>query len=186
MTKSEYAKAVSLVTGLWPNNRWETATIRAGERLLLDLPGAHVLAAVEMLAAEGERYAPNPGQIRRKAIEVASRVRADDLPDADAALDEVYATIAKVGYYRSPVWSHPAIASTIDALGGWQAVCLDENPEAFRAHFLRLYATASARVAREQVAPESVRQLVTAGLDLSLGRSEEGAGHGVANPGVVQ
>lgn len=184
MTKTEYAKTVALITGLWPNNRWEVATIRAGERILLDLRAEEVLAAVEQLAADGERYAPNPGQVRKAAVELAARA-SGDCHEADEALAEVFAAVARIGYYRRPEWSHPAIASTVEALGGWQAVCLDENPEAFRAHFLRLYGVAATRVARERVAPDSVRELVTAGLDLSLKRLEP-AGQDATNPGMVR
>lgn len=173
MTKTEYTQLVALVTGLWPNNRWEVATIRAGERLLLDLPAADVLAAVEMLAAEGERFAPNPGQIRKAAVEMATIAAGSDMPDADDALSEVYEAIARVGYYRTPTWSHEAIGAAVDAFGGWQAVCLDENPEAFRAHFMKLYASAVTRRRRQEVAPESVRQLIATGLDLRLGRGDE-------------
>lgn len=171
MTRDEYASICGLIGGLWPSNKWGMETIVAGERLLLDLPVDAALAAVEQLAADGERYAPNPGQVRKAAVELAARA-SGDCHEADEALAEVFAAVARIGYYRRPEWSHPAIASTVEALGGWQAVCLDENPEAFRAHFLRLYGVAATRVARERVAPDSVRELVTAGLDLSLKRLE--------------
>lgn len=172
MNKTEYAKIVAHVTGLWPNNRWEMGTIRAGESLLLDLDARWTHAAVELLAAEGERFAPNPGQIRKASLELAGRENGSGLPDPDAALEEVYKAISHVGYYRSPEWSHDAIGAAVDAFGGWQAVCLADNPEAFRAHFMRLYASCAGRRRREQLAPASVKELVTAGLNLSLERAE--------------
>lgn len=174
MNKREYATVCALLGALWPQHKWSVETIKAGERILLDLPADDVLAAVEMLAAEGERFAPNPGQVRKTAVEMATIAAGSDMPDADEALGEVYEAIARVGHYGTPEWSHEAIGATVDALGGWQeAVCHHENTEAFRAHFLKLYASAVTRRRRQQVAPESVRQLIATGLDLRLGRGDE-------------
>lgn len=169
MTRTEYALVAAELNALWPASRWEVGTLKAGESLLLDLEPGPALAAVRALAAEGERFAPNPGQLRRKALELAG----PRVPSADQALAEVHATIARIGHLGTPAWSHPAIGDTVAALGGWSALCGSTEPMADRAHFLRIYGTVERRYDSEMVMPPSVSALV-AGVDLSLQRAIAG------------
>lgn len=165
MTKTEYAEVAAELAALWPGSKWEVATMRAGEALLLDLDARSALAAVRTLAAQGERFAPNPGQVRKAAIEFGSPV-----PSADEALSEVYRTISRVGHLGKPQWSHPAIGDAVAALGGWRALCASEEPMADRAHFLRIYGTVERRHTTAALLPPSVAALL-AGVDLSAARA---------------
>lgn len=69
--------------------------------------------------------------------------RSDQL-DADQAWAEVLQQVRRVGYYGVPVWSHPAVADAVAALG-WQTLCTSDNQEADRAHFMRFYERAHDR-----------------------------------------
>lgn len=167
MTKAEYARIAAELSALWPTSRWEVGTLRAGEALLLDLDPSLVLAAVQALAAEGERFAPNPGQLRRRALELAG----PRVPSADQALSEVYSQIAAVGSYGSPEWSHPAVGAAVDALGGWRYLCASEDPMADRAHFLKVYGSVEARHTAEALMPPSVAALLAERVSLSAARA---------------
>lgn len=140
--------------------------MRAGESLLLDLDPAVVLGAVRALAAEGERFAPNPGQVRRKAVELGS----PPVPTADQALAELNTLMSRVGHMGRPEFSHPAIADTVLAMGGWYQLCVSEAGVADRAHFLKLYGTVEARHTQAALLPPSVAALLS-GIDLSAQRA---------------
>lgn len=166
MNKTEYARITAEVAMLWPHSRWEVGTIRAGEKLLLDLDPGQVMAAVETIAAMGERFAPGPGQLRKQALEMLG----EQVPTADEALAEVHRQIAACGYVRVPEWTHPAIGDTVAAMGGWAALCASEDHMADRAHFLRLYGTVGRRHETAALAPPCVLELL-APLDLSAQRA---------------
>ena len=169
MTRAEWTTIAAKVNLLWPNARWTAPTIRAGEDLVLDLEPEYVMGAVQSLATEGKEFPPSVGQLRKRSIELSEAANGLTPPDPDTALREVYDTIARFGSYRTPEFSHAAIYATVEAMGGWQAVCMDENPEAFRAHFMRLYGTCRARTERESLMPPAVRELL-AGLNLRADR----------------
>lgn len=166
MKKDEYARISAELNLLWPSSKWEVGTIRAGENLLLDLDPEPVMAAVRALAAEGERFAPNPGQLRRRAIELVG----PRIPSPDQALAEVYQQISAIGSYGTPTWSHPAIGAGVDALGGWRYLCASEEPMADRAHFLKVYGNIETRYTAESLMPPSVAELLSNQVNLSAGR----------------
>jgi len=77
----------------------------------------------------------------RKACE---RIAGNGPPDVDRVLAEVQRAVHKVGAYRVPHWSHPAIADAVEAIG-WSSICASEEPEILRAQFRRAYEGASQR-----------------------------------------
>jgi hypothetical protein len=166
VNEREYAVVTARVAQFWPHSAWPVATCHGAESLLLDLPARVVVAAVEQLAVEGREFAPPPGLVRQRACVLL----ADPMPDADRALAEVNAAVRNPGAYGHPVWSHPAVGATVDAMGGWQAVCASENPDAFRAHFLKIYGTVAVRETARVAMPDSVRQ-VMGELDLRADRA---------------
>ena len=61
------------------------------------------------------------------------------------------------------LYDFPALARCVDALGGWLAVCNDENPVALRAHFAASYQRTIEREKVEAKAPPiSHSQMLTA------------------------
>jgi hypothetical protein len=139
VTREELDQCFATLVAAWPHFDPNPQTFELAERLLMPLPFAVVGAAIAEFALTGREFAPPIGLLARRSHELAAEARGDHLPDADEALTEVYEQLARVGIYRTPTWSHPAIAATIAAFGGWEQVCLNDNPEAFRAHFMRLY-----------------------------------------------
>jgi len=170
MTKTELGEVAAEIGLLWPGSKWEVGTIRASEHLLLDLAAAVVLAAIRTLSAEGERFAPNPGQVRCQAVALSSPT-----PSADEAMAEVWRVIAQVGHVGVPKWSHPAIGDAVAAMGGYRALCMsEESTMADRAHFLRLYGSVERRHTTAALMPPSVAALLST-LDLSAQRAIERA-----------
>lgn len=174
MTRLDVIQAMALISTYWPHWRIPTdrdeasSMVDAWGRLLLDLETDQVLAAIEAYAVTGAEFAPGPGVIRKRAIELAAP---SALPDGDAAWAEVLDQIARVGYVGTPSFSHPAIDTTVRAFG-WLALCQSENQVADRAHFLRMYADVKERATFEAVAPPSVIALaerVASQLRLSAG-----------------
>lgn len=160
-----------MVLAAWPASKATPATFVLAERLLLPLDAVAVAAAIEQLSLEGREFAPTMGQVARRAHEVLAEVNGTTVPDGQQALAEVYDQIARVGRYGDPTWSHPAIGATVGAMGGWAATCGDDNREAFRAHFLRMYETMRGRLEREALVAPSMRELLDAGpkrLDAAL------------------
>lgn len=176
MQQGEIVEVIALVAVYWPGLRVphdeaeQDVMVGAWGRLLGDLDQQTAVAAVESIAVDGERFAPQPGQIRARALELTTR---ESIPDVDVAWGEVTKAISRYGH-TTPVgqipWSHPAIHGAVDALG-WQRICASTDLMVDRAHFIRFYGKAHARAVFEAVMPPSVRAL-TAGLAerLSLDR----------------
>jgi hypothetical protein len=169
LNKPEVVELVTYVSFTWPNFR--TPTNRDELRTLLgvwhshlgDLDAGSVRAAVDAYAVEGHAFAPGPGQLRRRAAELASVAGA--VPDADAAWAEVNDKIARVGWTVSLgavlEWSHPAVAAAVAAIG-WDTLCASTNTVADRAHFTRFYDAARERSIRHQAMPVSVAAVLEA------------------------
>lgn len=159
MSRDELRQCFAMIVAAWPHFKPLPETFKLGERLLAPMDARAVAAAIEQFSLEGREFAPPLGLVARRAHELCSEVNGTKVPDAHHAMTEVYDRISRVGIYGTPTWSHPAIGATIEALGGWEAACLDDNPEAFRAHFIRLYETMKGRVEREALEAPSLREL---------------------------
>lgn len=160
MKDAEWGTVVGLITRIWPHLPFVDGMWPTWRRLLDDLDAALVIAAVDDLATDGREFAPPPGMVRRRAIEMRTSVSGDGAPDGDQALTEVLAAIRAVGIYGTPEWSHPAVGTAVRALGGWQAACMDDNPEAWRAHFLKVYGMGAERTRRQATMTPDVRRLM--------------------------
>lgn len=159
MTDTELQNCFAMIVAAWPHFKPLPETFTLGERLLAPMDAQAVAAAIEQFSLEGREFAPPLGLVAKRAHELLEHVNGRQVPDAHQAMTEVYDRISRVGIYQTPAWSHPAIGATIEALGGWEATCLDDNPEAFRAHFIRLYETMKGRVERESLVAPSLREL---------------------------
>jgi hypothetical protein len=168
MTGPEVVQLFALISTYWPNFHVPKAPEAAVAfrdawlRLLSDLDNAAVVAAVDSLAAEARDFPPPPGVIRHRAVQLQAGAGG---PGVDEAWAEVQAEIGRVGWTvaldpdRKPLFSHPSITATVEAMG-WKTLCESENPMADRAHFIKLYGSATERATRDAVMPASVRELL--------------------------
>ncbi len=154
MDASEFRRIWRALLGAYPEKDPPEETMELYIRCLADLPAQAVEAAVLAHVATS-RWFPTVAELREKAAELLPGGR---LPTATEAWAEVVKAFGAVGSYGVPAWSHPAIATTVEAMG-WRQLCLSEEGMADRAHFLRLYETYAKRVREDQVQLPEVARL---------------------------
>lgn len=182
MNRPETIEALAAMSVLWPSMRLpdDDATVDVivamAQRQWSDLESAAVLAAIEVLSAEGREFAPTVGQVSRRARELVELASGARPPDVDEAWGEVRRQIAHRGawatFTEEPLeWSHPIVGEVVERMG-WLALCGSTNEVADRAHFARMYEAARERgvtdaVARRALARISMPELRS--LDAELG-----------------
>lgn len=124
MVESEWLEITARLSERFPHADLPVATLRRWGADLADLPGVHVSAAVETLCREGLRFAPNSGQIRQRAVELAL-----DAPEWAAVLDTLRRLI-KVSAVAVDVAAWEAGADEVSA----DAVAYPRNAAAAREH----------------------------------------------------
>jgi hypothetical protein len=154
MTETE---ATRLVGGLM-------AAYRTGEHLapetidayiedILDLDYEPAAIAVKQLR-QTRTFLPSIAELRQAtAIITTGR-----LPDPDEAWAEVMQQLRAVGHSGQPTFTDSAIAATVRAMG-WLELCASTNQVADRAHFLKLYGTARARIDQQRIVDPAVNEL---------------------------
>lgn len=142
MTPSESVELVRRLMAAFPRHQVTKETVAVYAESLADLEVTAAREAVQE-AIVTLKFFPAIAEIR----EIAAR-RRSDCPDCSRAWGELMRKVGSVGRYRTPKWSHPAIAHVVDAMS-WEAICDSENLEATRAHFMRLYSETATRVVRE-------------------------------------
>jgi hypothetical protein len=126
---------VALIADAFPDRFKATPSVaRLWAAMLADLPVEDARGALMEHLAESS-FVPAIADIRTRVAR--KRVNA---PDFAAALSEVMRGVRYGGRYKMPEWSHPAIASAVEALG-WNAICDSptEGTNTLRAQFERAY-----------------------------------------------
>lgn len=142
MTPSEATRLAGMLKAAHPRQDIDEATLAIYAAFLADLDrDAGERAVREAIATI--KFFPSIAEIRDLAMRGAI-----DAPPEHAAWNEVMRAVRLDGRYRTPKWSHRAIAAAINAIG-WVSLCDSENLEADRAHFLRLYRDATESAVRE-------------------------------------
>lgn len=205
MNDHELSKVLALVSVYWPQTRQPSSDADAvfmrdaWGRLLFDVDALAVLAAVEQLAAEGDRFAPPPGLIRKRAtilldpglrsrspeegwMMIKQKIRArgwtsalDVCPDCLRANDGEDIRVRRAECEHHWVtFDDPAVQAFVDAVG-WKYLCESENEMADRAHFVKWYPAAVERLSNRAALPESVK-LLTAQVAATLVLERESRG----------
>ena len=128
--------------------------VEAWAMMLADLDAVVAKAAIIKVCRESQFF-PSVAQI--VAAAEALDPRTEKLPTAAEAWEEVVQLIRNFGPYRAPLYSCDTVKRAVRAIG-WQQLCMGENPEADRAHFLRLYESMRSRY-REDRENEKVLEL---------------------------
>lgn len=164
VTRDEFSRCITLIRRYWPHGTasWSAEVFETWESLLLDLDHIATAAAIQTLATEGREWPPPPGVVRKKVCDLVN-----PLPSADQAWGEVREQIRRVGSTRGMagapevVWSHPLVGQVADRMG-WQELCMSTNEMADRAHFLKMWETASSRERTATALPPATRQALEA------------------------
>ena len=137
MTRQETIALVALASSSYPSMqaRDPRPIVEAWSLMLADLDPQLAKAAIVKVCRESQFF-PSVAQITAAAAGLDPR--SEQLPTAAEAWEQVTGLIQDFGPYRAPVYSCDTVKRAVKAIG-WRQLCLSENPEADRAHFLRLY-----------------------------------------------
>ena len=142
VTATEIGMLLDALAAAFPRTTMSAETVQIYAAFLADLDFDRAATAVATHIAEGKWF-PTIGELRALAF-------ADQLgPDIDQAWGEIMREVSRVGAYRSPSFSHPAVTAAVESLT-WREICLDDNNVALRAHFGKVYAAARARIIADE------------------------------------
>ena len=120
--------------------------------MLGDLDPVLAKAAIIKVCRESDFF-PSVARIVAAARELDPGV--EKLPTAAEAWEEVMRLMRDYGPYRCPVYSCDAVRRAVRTIG-WRQLCMGENVEADRAHFLKLYESMRSR----QVETREIEQVI--------------------------
>lgn len=104
-----------------------------------------------------------------KISEIATIIKAGrsiEEQSAEAAFLEMQKAVSKYGIYqelKAKLFLSPACRRAVDVLG-WREVCASSNPEALRAHFLKIYTNIQAKKENRRELNGVVKSMKAAGL----------------------
>ena len=156
MTRAEIVALVTLATAAYPAAQAKDPepVVNAWKLMLPDIPFAVARAAV-IKVCRSSPFFPSVAGVVEAARELDPCQ--EHLPTAAEAWEEVSRLIQDVGPYRAPQYSCDTVKRAARSIG-WRQLCMGENPEADRAHFLRLYESMRSR-RREQSECEAALEL---------------------------
>lgn len=137
MNKREVIVLVAMASSSYPSmqNRDPESIVNAWQFMLSDIEFELAKAAVIKVCRESDFF-PSVAQIVKAAKELDPKH--EKLPTAAEAWEEVNRQIAICGGYKIPTFSHEVVKRAATAIG-FSQMCRSENPEADRAHFMRIY-----------------------------------------------
>jgi hypothetical protein len=140
-------EAVKRLGNAFPGVKLTADNVQAYAIRLMPFDDASVNEAIERAITRLDRFPSIAALLGIVAEQLAGA------PDVDNAWAEVLTSIRRYGRYGVPrkgggydavTWSHPAIEDVVRSMG-WLSLCDSDNIAADRAHFLKLYETASKR-----------------------------------------
>lgn len=146
LTAQQWAQCVLILRSVYKTTfRLDAADLDIWYRMLCDLPGDHVQAAVMHMARTTEAF-PSIAEIRKWA-------EAGSSGDSTAAWGEFIVAVSRYGYTNTPIWTDPRMEKVVHSLGGWQHICqtmLVEDEPTWRAQFRRAYEAIAERDRRDR------------------------------------
>lgn len=138
-----------------------TAMLEVWQSDLADLP-ADLLAMACRNHRERSQWLPSIAEIRSSAVSLMRQASPAD-QDWNDAYAELQRMIRRIGYTGTPEWNNPALAQTVKTMGGWWAVCQNDDPEGvFRAQFRDTYQIVIARMEQKVQQSSTVREFIGA------------------------
>ena len=137
MNETEVVSLVTLAIASYPSaqDKDPEPIVKAWQLMLADIPYGIAKAAL-VRVCRSSKFFPSIAEI----VEAADSIdpRSEHLPTAAEAWEEVCQLIRKAGPNFIPTYSCDTVRRAARAVG-WTNLCWGDNPEANRAHFLRLY-----------------------------------------------
>ena len=135
--------------------------------MLADYDVVVVKVALKRLIAVHTDYPPTVGQLL-ESINIVSGTAA---PDADEVWAEITKAISDYGFYgtnKAMANLSPVALEVVMAMD-WVNLCMSENPETDRAHFLRIYQAIKSRHDQRYILPKDVQAFIEARMEGRLG-----------------
>lgn len=173
MTPEDSARLITRLAVTWPNYKMPTdpdllaLTVEVWCDELDGIAAPEAVQAVKSLSAEGGKFAPAVGEIRKRALELRQQTTGSGGPPSGAeAWSEVLTLIQRRGYMHAPEakdCSHPAVHRAIEVFG-WMNLCKSETQMADRAHFIKFYEDVANRHRDHMATPASeLREMLDPG-----------------------
>jgi hypothetical protein len=155
MTHQETNALIVAITQLWPTVPFQAdhgpGMVKVWQAVLADVPADAAQTVTIDHARRGDPFPPTPGAIAAAVHQLAARITGTGTPTADEAWATVQAQVSRRGWYQGApddtAW-HPAVAAVVRAIG-WAELCHGDTM-VVRAHFLKLYPDAAARVTADR------------------------------------
>ena len=154
MTKGEVAKLLAVLAASYPKFEVDDLKVQVWHEMLGDLDYAVASMAVKKIIMQNT-FPPAIAEVRKAAIEISSP---RGLTAAEA-WGEVVKAVRNYGYYRGEealASLSPTTAQVVRYMG-WREICLSEEPEIIRAHFLRMYDQVAAREQEKHLLPSEMQ-----------------------------
>lgn len=148
MTKGEVAKLLVVLAASYPKFEVDDLKVQVWYEMLGDLDYDVANIAIKKIIMLNT-FPPAIAEVRKAAIEISSP---RGLTAAEA-WGEVIRAIRDYGYYREKeaMASMSPITAQVVRYMGWREICLSEEPEILRAHFLKMYDQVAAREQEKQL-----------------------------------
>lgn len=148
MTKGEVAKLLVVLAASYPKFEVDDLKVQVWYEMLGDLDYDVANIAIKKIIMLNT-FPPAIAEVRKAAIEISSP---RGLTAAEA-WGEVIRAIRDYGYYREKeaMASMSPITAQVVRYLGWREICLSEEPEILRAHFLKMYDQVAAREQKKQL-----------------------------------
>ena len=168
MTQKDTAYVFAILMAAYPyfykdirqdDNQMQVA-VAIWYEMLADNDVTVVKVALKRLIAVQKDYPPTIGQL----LESINIVSGNAAPDADEVWSEITHAIGNYGFYRTKeaMAALSPIALDVVRAMDWVSLCVSENPETDRAHFLRIYQAIKNRHDQRYILPKDVRAFITA------------------------
>ncbi len=154
-TLEEVNKIMGVMAAAYPNFGTTPATIKIYAQLLSDIPMDILEKAARQAMATSEFF-PTIAKIRDNAMNI--QIAALNIPTAGEAWNEVCKAIRREGHGSKPKFSHPLIQKAVDGMGGFDFLCLSEQPEWDRTWFTKGYNQLYERAEKEARFLPEIRQ----------------------------
>lgn len=143
------------------------------QKRLADLP-PELLTMACTNHIERSQWLPSIAEIRASAVSLVRQASPAD-QDWNEAYADLQKQILQIGYTGIPEWRNPALAETVKTLGGWMAVCFNEDPEGvFRKQFKDVYEVVISRMERKVTQSPAVREFISSMQVPANGQLEAG------------
>lgn len=156
--KSTIIRLMGIMALAWPRFEIKDGSSAVYYEMLKDIPDEVLETSAKQLATTCTFF-PSIAEWRKAAFDIL--INKPGLPSAFEAWGIVCNEIRRIGSYREPEFSFPAIQRVVEILG-WKYLCMSEQSEYDRAHFFKIYDSLISRAEEDARLLPDVRRAMQA------------------------